>query len=123
MTQFARAFYSEHGSMGSILSMQWPVSGRKRTGQLPDALLVLEGAVHQMRGRIAVLRGTLLHNDIMRARGHRQQLVGMLQRFWKRDRQSVEAWVDSLLRRTVAPPPVMRRAWRPGRASILHQET
>jgi hypothetical protein len=90
---------------------------------LPAALLVVSGIFHQFRGQIFVLRGTLFHNDIMRARGYRQQLVGMLQRFWKRDRQSVEAWVDSLLRRNVPPPPV-RYAWRaPTVSPILHQET
>lgn len=109
--------------MGSILSMQWPISSTRRAHQFPPALLVVAGTLHQFRGRIAVIRGTLFHNDIMRARGYRQQLVGMLQRFWKRDRQSVEAWVDALLRRSVPPPPV-RNAWRARTASpILHQET
>lgn len=109
--------------MGSILSMQWPISPGKRTRKLPDAFLVVAGSLHQFRGRIAVLRGTLFHNDIMRARGYRQQLVGMLQRFWKRDRQSVEGWVDALLRRGVPAPPV-RSAWRARTVSpILHQET
>ena len=70
--------------MGSILSMQWPISSAKRTRHLPPAMLVAAGALHQCRGRIAVIRGTLLHNDILRAQGYRQQLVGMLQRFWKR---------------------------------------
>jgi hypothetical protein len=57
--------------------------------------------------------------------GYRQQLVGMLQRFWKRDRQSVEAWVDALLRRGAARPNAATRpAWRGRTASpILHQET
>ena len=75
--------------MGSILSMQWPIAEQRR--HLPEALLVVEGAIHQFRGRVSVLRGTLFHNDILRALGYRQQLVGMLQRFWRRDRQSVEA--------------------------------
>ena len=91
--------------MGSILSMQWPISSGKSTHQLPAAMLVAAGALHQARGRIAVIRGTLLHNDILRARGHRQQLVGMLQRFWKRDRLSIEAWVDGLLRRNSTSAP------------------
>ena len=65
-------------------------------------MLVLAGVVHETRGRWFVLRGTLSHNDIMRASGHRQQLVGMLQRFWKKDRRSVETWVDSLLSRNAA---------------------
>ena len=90
--------------MGSILSMQWPVSSTKRTREMPAALLVVAGTLHQFRGQISVVRGTLFHNDIMRARGYRQQLVGMLQRFWRRDRQSVEAWVDALLRRSAASP-------------------
>jgi len=81
--------------------MQWPVSEQKRPRQWPAALLVVAGAIHQLRGRISVIRGTLFHNDIMRALGYRQQLVGMLQRFWARDRRSVEAWVDALLRRDV----------------------
>lgn len=97
--------------MGSILSMQWPISGSKRSRQYPAALLVVSGALHQLRGRISVIRGTLSHNDILRAYGHRQQLVGMLQRFWKRDRRSVEAWVDALLRRGAAPVSA-RPAWR-----------
>jgi hypothetical protein len=79
--------------------MQWPVTELKRPRQWPSSLLVMAGAIHQLRGRISVLRGTLFHNDIMRARGHRQQLVGLLQRFWKRDRRSIEAWVDALLQR------------------------
>ena len=109
--------------MGSILSMQWPISTTKRTRRLPPVLLVAAGALHQLRGRIAVLRGTLLHNDILRAQGYRQQLVGMLQRFWKKDRQSVEAWVDALLRRNAPPAPV-RYAWRARAVSpILHQES
>lgn len=110
--------------MGSILSMQWPMSEQKRPRQWPSALLVIAGAIHQMRGRISVIRGTLFHNDIMRALGYRQQLVGMLQRFWKRDRRSVEAWLDALLRRNVAPPAMTRPAWRSrNTAMILHQET
>jgi hypothetical protein len=109
--------------MGSILSMQWPVSATKRQHQMPSALLVIAGALHQMRGRIAVIRGTLFHNDILRAQGYRQQLVGMLQRFWKRDRQSVEAWVDALLRRGAAYTPV-KSSWRPKTvAPVLRVET
>lgn len=124
VAQFPRAFINGHEIMGSILSMQWPISGSSRPRQLPGALLAMAGAIHQLRGRISVIRGTLFHNDILRALGYRQQLVGMLQRFWKRDRRSVEAWVDALLRRSVAPPPGPQRAWRPRSASIaiLHQE-
>lgn len=112
--------------MGSILSMQWPVPTSKRTGFLPDAVLALSGVVHQTRGRISTWRGTLFHNDIMRARGHRQQLVGMLQRVWKRDRRSVEAWVDSALSKNIAPPTSLTKtSWRsrPHGARMLHQET
>lgn len=94
--------------MGSILSMQWPVSSARRARQAPPAFLVIAGYVHQMRGRVSVIRGTLSHNDIMRARGYRQQLVGMLQRFWKRDRRSVERWVDALLRKSGPPQHVVR---------------
>jgi hypothetical protein len=67
-----------------------------------------------------VLRGTLFHNDILRALGYRQQLVGMLQRFWRRDRKSIEAWVDALLRKQ---GPV-RPAWRPRavQVSLVHRE-
>jgi len=109
--------------MGSILSMQWPISPGKRTHNLPPMILVAAGALHQWRGRIAVIRGTLLHNDILRAQGYRQQLVGMLQRFWKRDRKSIEAWVDALLLRNVPVPPA-RYAWRARAvAPILHQES
>lgn len=109
--------------MGSILSMQWPISTAKQTRKLPPAVLVVAGALHQLRGRIAVIRGTMFHNDILRAQGHRQQVVGMLQRFWKRDRKSVEVWVDALLRRG-APTPAARYAWRERTVSpILHQET
>jgi hypothetical protein len=109
--------------MGSILSMQWPISSAKQTRRLSPAVLVAAGALHQLRGRIAVIRGTMFHNDILRAQGHRQQVVGMLQRFWKRDRKSVEAWVDALLRRG-APSPAARYAWRARTVSpILHQET
>ena len=109
--------------MGSILSMQWPISSVKQTRKLPPAVLVAAGALHQMRGRLAVLRGTMLHNDILRAQGHRQQLVGMLQRFWKKDRKSVEAWVDALLRRGT-PAPAAKHVWRPNTVRpILHQET
>lgn len=90
--------------MGSILSMQWPVSGshhaiRRRT---PDALLILSGTWLLWRGRAAVLWGLATHNDIVRARGYRLQLVGVLQRVWRRDRPGVEAWVDALLRRRAA---------------------
>lgn len=110
--------------MGSILSMQWPIPEQKRPHQWPAALLVLAGVIHQWRGRISVIRGTLFHNDIMRALGYRQQLVGMLQRFWKRDRSSVEAWVDALLNRNAAPPATPRPAWRSRTApTILQQET
>ena len=108
--------------MGSILSMQWPVPTSKR--QLPDSVLVMAGAFHQMRGRVSVLRGTLFHNDILRALGHRQQLVGMLQRFWKRDRRSVELWVDTVLRKNIAPPTMKKSTWRARTAArMLHQET
>lgn len=108
--------------MGSILSIQWPVPSSKR--QLPDSVLVMAGAFHQMRGRVSVLRGTLFHNDILRAMGHRQQLVGMLQRFWKRDRPSIELWVDTVLRKNIAPPTTRKTSWRTGTtARILHQET
>lgn len=109
--------------MGSILSMQWPISSNKRARQVPPALLVVAGTLHQYRGRIAIIRGTLFHNDIMRAQGYRQQLVGMLQRFWRRDRQSIEAWVDALLRRNVPPPPVRHSRRARNASPILHQET
>lgn len=108
--------------MGSILSMQWPMPESRHRRQ-PDAVLIVAGVIHQLRGRISVLRGIMTHNDIMRAQGHRQQLVGMLQRFWRRDRQSVEAWVDALLRRGANTSPG-RPAWRPRTApKILHQES
>ena len=108
--------------MGSILSMQWPISSVKQTRKVPPALLVAAGVLHQLRGRLAVLRGTMLHNDILRAQGHRQQLVGMLQRFWKKDRQSVEAWVDALLRRGTPAPPA-KAVWHASTVRpILHQE-
>jgi hypothetical protein len=94
--------------MGSILSMQWPTSQARRARQAPQALFVFAGAVHQTLGRVAVIRGILLHNDILRARGYRQQVVGMLQRFWKRDRRSVEIWVDALLRKGITQPLVTR---------------
>ena len=84
--------------MGSILPMQWPLNEQQRDRQF-DALHVVAGTLHQLHGRLSVIAGTVLHNDIMRARGHRQQVVGLLQRFWRRDRRSVEAWVDALVRR------------------------
>jgi hypothetical protein len=108
--------------MGSILSMQWPVPPSKQ----PSAVLVVSGALHQMRGRLSVLRGSVFHNDILRARGHRQQLVGMLQRFWKRDRRTIEAWVDAAVRKNVAPPVTRSPAWRSRPrtgAHSLHQES
>jgi uncharacterized protein YjbJ (UPF0337 family) len=108
--------------MGSILSMQWPVPASKR----PNAVLVVSGVLHQMRGRLSVLRGSIFHNDILRAQGHRQQLVGMLQRFWKRDRGTIEAWVDAALRKNVVPPSMRKPSWR-GRlrtgAQIMQRET
>jgi hypothetical protein len=109
--------------MGSILSMQWPISeAQQRRRQLPSILLGIAGAVHQVRGRVSVLRGTLSHNDILRAVGYRQQLVGLLQRFWRKDRSSVEAWVDALLRKNVVPTPVARTAWRPRSAPLILSE-
>jgi len=109
--------------MGSILSMQWPIAEEQQRW-VPDSMLVLAGAIHQLRGRISVIRGTLFHNDIMRAHGYRQQLVGMLQRFWRRDRKSVEAWLDALLRRTAPPPRATRPAWRSRAIPVaLHKET
>lgn len=109
--------------MGSILSMQWPVAEEQQRRQVSEALLVVEGAIHQFWGRVSVLRGTLFHNDILRALGYRQQLVGMLQRFWRRDRQSVEAWVDALLRKP-GPMPAARAAWRPRaiQVALVHKE-
>ena len=110
--------------MGSILSMQWPVPTNKRTRQLPDSVLVMAGAFHQIRGRVSVFRGTLFHNDILRAMGHRQQLVGMLQRVWKRDRRSIELWIDTVLRKNIAPPTIRKPSWRSRSSSpMLHQET
>ena len=111
--------------MGSILSMQWPVSEQQKHREFPDLLHVVAGALHQLHGRLSVIAGTFLHNDIMRARGHRQQVVGLLQRFWRRDRRSVEAWVDALLKRgTSRHVSATRPAWRPrSAATILHQET
>ena len=109
--------------MGSILSMQWPLTEKQRDREF-DALHVVAGALYQLHGRIKVIAGTLLHNDIMRARGHRQQVIGLLQRFWRRDRQSVEKWVDALLKRgTTRHVSATRPAWRPRPAAILHQET
>ena len=109
--------------MGSILSMQWPVPTSKRTRQLPDSVLVMAGAFNQMRGRVSVFRGTLFHNDILRAMGHRQQLVGMLQRVWKRDRRSVELWIDTVLKKNIAPPTTRKPSWGNRTASrMLHQE-
>ena len=109
--------------MGSILSMQWPLTQRQREHEF-DTLHIIAGALHQLHGRLKVIAGTFLHNDIMRARGHRQQVVGLLQRFWRRDRQSVEAWVDALLKRDTTRHAATRPAWRPRpAATILHQET
>jgi hypothetical protein len=109
--------------MGSILSMQWPVAEEQHRREISEVLLVVEGAIHQLRGRFSVLRGTLFHNDVLRATGYRQQLVGMLQRFWRRDRKSVEAWVDSLLRKP-GPMPAPRAAWRPRsmQVALVHKE-
>jgi len=85
--------------MGSMLSMQWPSSARRRGESRPGTTWnVVTGSWHELSGRMTVLRGTLLHNDILRARGYRTQLVGMLQRLWGRDRASVERWVDTRLR-------------------------
>lgn len=111
--------------MGSILSMQWPVHEPRRHREFPGALHIVTGLLHQLKGRLSVITGTLLHNDIMRARGHRQQVVGLLQRFWRRDRRTVEAWVDALLKRgTTRPVSATRPAWRSRpAATILHQET
>jgi hypothetical protein len=111
--------------MGSILPMQWPVSELQRYRQFPKSLHVVAGALYQLHGRLSVIAGTLLHNDILRARGHRQQVIGLLQRFWRRDRHSVEAWVDALLKRsTPRHNSAKRLAWRPRpAAAILHQET
>jgi hypothetical protein len=109
--------------MGSILSMQWPIAEERRSGLWQDLTLVIAGAIHQLRGRVSVIRGTLFHNDIMRALGYRQQLVGMLQRFWRRDRKSVEAWVDALLRRSAPPSRGVRPAWRQRATHMaLHEE-
>ena len=110
--------------MGSILSVQWPVPATKRSRNVPDAMLVMAGVAHQMRGRVSVLRGKLFHNDILRALGQRQQLVGMLQRFWKRDRHSIELWVDAMLQKNIGSPSVRRPAWRSlGPVQPLPQET
>jgi hypothetical protein len=105
--------------MGSILSMQWPIAEQQHR-RVPEVLLVIQGTLHQLRGRLSVLRGTLFHNDILRAVGYRQQLVGMLQRFWRRDRKSIEVWVDALL---LKPGPV-RPAWRPRavQVALVHRE-
>jgi hypothetical protein len=73
---------------------------------------------------VSVIRGALFRNDIMRATGHRQQLVGMLQRVWKRDRRSVELWIDTVLRKNIAPPTIRKPSWRTrATARLLHQET
>src|SRR5688572_188899 len=113
--------------MGSILSMQWPIQETsRRPRQVPGVFHVLAGVVYQARGRLSVMRGTLSHNDILRATGYRQQLVGMLQRFWKRDRQTIEAWVDAAVRKNVAPPAMRTPAWRSrlrNGAQSLQQET
>ncbi len=111
--------------MGSILPMQWPVNEQQRDRQFPDVLNVVAGALHQLHGRLSVIAGTVTHNEIMRARGHRRQVVGLLQRFWRRDRRSVEAWVDALLKRGKSKHvSATRPAWRPRPATtILHQET
>ena len=111
--------------MGSILSMQWPLTEKQRQSEFADPLHIVAGALHQLHGRLKVIAGTFLHNDIMRARGHRQQVVGLLQRFWRRDRRTVEAWVDALLKRgTTRHVSATRPAWRPRpAAAILHQET
>lgn len=104
--------------------MQWPVPTNKRTRQLPDSVLVMAGAFHQIKGRVSVIRGALFRNDILRATGHRQQLVGMLQRFWKRDRRTVELWVDAALRKNIAPPMFRKSSWpAPTTARVLQQET
>lgn len=105
--------------MASILSVHLPISSSGRTRQLPSAMFVAAGALHQVRGRIGVIHGTLFHNDIRRAQGHRQQVVGMLQRFWKRDRQSIEAWVDARLRRNVAPVKAARTRNTAGRLESI----
>jgi hypothetical protein len=50
----------------------------------------------------------------------------MLQRFWKRDRRTIEAWVDAALRKNVVPPSMRKPSWR-GRlrtgAQIMQRET
>jgi uncharacterized protein YjbJ (UPF0337 family) len=85
--------------MGSILSMQWPSQARRQDASRSGTTWnVIAGSWHELVGRMTVLRGTLERNDILRARGYRTQLVGMLQRLWGRDRASVEKWVDTRLR-------------------------
>ena len=93
--------------MSSIRSMQWPISD-PGPRQRAAAFLVIAGFIHETRGRWSVLRGTISHNDILRASGQRQQLVGMLQRFWKKDRHSIETWVDALVRRGNLPAIAIR---------------
>jgi uncharacterized protein YjbJ (UPF0337 family) len=79
--------------------MQWPSTARRRNeSRRGTAWNVISGSWHELSGRLTVLRGNLTHNDILRARGYRTQLVGMLQRLWGRDRDSVERWVDTRLR-------------------------
>jgi hypothetical protein len=98
--------------MGSMLSMQWPATVRQRRAARPLPFLpIVAGALHEWRGRVSVLHGIIFHDDSLRAIGYRQQLVGVLQRLWRRDRPSVEAWVDSLLRRGAAIPPPARPTW------------
>ncbi|HEX9564172.1 MAG TPA: hypothetical protein VF981_09380 [Gemmatimonadaceae bacterium] len=87
--------------MGSMMSMQWPSPARRRQAESHRRALphLVAGAWHEMGGRLQVLRGVILRDDTIRALGYRQQLIGMLQRLWGRERGSVEAWVDAHLRR------------------------
>jgi hypothetical protein len=105
--------------MGSIMSMQWPTARSRRTAsRRPEAAFVIQGAWHELGGRLMVLRGTLARDDVIRAAGYRQQLIGLLQRVWGRDRSSVTTWVDAHIRNgSGRPGPSGRSPGEPRAAS------
>ncbi|MGQ0766038.1 MAG: hypothetical protein ACT4OZ_10265 [Gemmatimonadota bacterium] len=63
-----------------------------------DLRNVLRGLVRQLAGELQEGLAVLARNDVGRALGFRQQVIGRLQRLYRLDREIVEPWADQWLR-------------------------
>lgn len=76
-----------------------PRSVSRASPRWSDLRNVPLGLLRQLVGELREGLAVLASNDVGRALGFRQQVIGRLQRVYRLDRETVEPWADQWLRR------------------------